>query len=143
MMTARTRWTRVNALYYGAKMFTSAGYGNAVSTSINSPSVTASAHTIQVDSKHYSTFISNKDTTKTYNMKVVITLPSAVSSATIKVLQSSGDLSSQSGFTINGSAIGIDGTFTPAADDTLTVSGSTVTCYVPFNCMVLVKSVLS
>lgn len=135
--------TSVNALYYGALLFCLGGYGNAVHSTI-SASVASSCHSIQVDTKHYSTFILNKDQTSptAKNMKVVITLPSTVSSATLKVLTAS-SMGATTGMTLQGGTVGVNGSFSPSADYTLTVSGSTVTCYVPGNSMVLVKSVLA
>ena len=133
--------TTVNNIFYGMMLFTLGGAGTAVQTTISS-SVAATAYSIMVDATHVSTWIINKDTTSTQNLQVTITLPITVASATLKVMTNT-TLSAHTGTTIQGASISPTGSFTPAADYTLNVTGTTVTCYVPTNSAVLVQTVLN
>jgi len=133
--------TSVNAVFYGMLLFALGGAGTAVQTTISS-SVNATAYSIMVDATHISTWIINKDTTSSQNLQVAITLPITVKSATLKVMTNT-SLSAHTGTTIQGATIGVDGSFNPAADYTLSIVGTTVTCYVPYNSAVLVQTILN
>lgn len=133
--------TFVNSVYYGMLLFALGGYGSLVQSTLSSP-VSASAYSVMVDATHYSTWIINKDQTASQSLAVTVTLPSAVKSATLKILQGTA-LNAHTGTTLQGSAIGLDGSFNPAPDYTLTVSGNTVSCYVPYNSAILMQAVLS
>jgi hypothetical protein len=133
--------TFVNAVYCGMLLFSMGGYGSLVSSGL-STGAAATAYAVMVDATHYSCWIVNKDQTASQSLFATIAFPSTVKSATVRVLQGTA-LNARAGATIQGSVVGVDGSFNPAADYTATTNGNTVTCYVPYNSAVLVQTVLA
>ena len=133
--------TFVNAVYYGMLLFSLGGTGDLVPTSL-SEVADVTTYTVMVDANHYSTWILNKDQTSSRNLIATVKLPSAVKTATIKLLQAAA-LDAHDGIAIQGSSVGVDGAFDPAPDYIATIDKNTVTCYAPYNCAILVQTVLS
>ena len=121
--------------YYGIKLFTLAGAGTLLSTSVAASSLNVTAYAVKSAAGGLNLIIINKDSTQ--NLSLTVDCGRAVNSATL--LEMTGPaLDATSGVTIQGATIGQDGTFTPQAAYTLTTSGSSVTCYVPVLSAVLI-----
>jgi hypothetical protein len=115
------------AEFYGVTLFTLAGQGMLLETTINTSGLNASAYTIKAANGSLSLIINNKDTIR--NLNATIQLPQPASSA--QMIQLTGpSLSATTGMTIQGSAIQSNGAFAPGPSTQLPVSGSTVSCYV-------------
>jgi uncharacterized protein (TIGR03437 family) len=113
--------------FYGVTLFTLAGQGMLLKTSISAGSLNASAYAIQAPDGSLGVVINNKDTAQTLNFAVQ--LPRAASSA--QAIQMTGpSLDATTGVTIQGSSIQPNGSFTPGTATPLTVSGSSITCSV-------------
>jgi hypothetical protein len=114
--------------YYGVLLFTLAGPGPLLSTTIDAGGLNASAYTIQNSPNRLSMIVVNKD--ETQNLQLTATCGSAVQSATLQVM-SGPSLSSTTGVTIQGSPVNPDGSFSPGSPYGLTVSRDTLAGYVP------------
>ena len=109
-------------MYYGMLLFTMAGPGTVLSTSLSAGSVKASAYTVEnVRSGALSVVVINKDSSQ--NLKLEINAGRKITKATSTVLTMP-SLTSTSGITIQGSGVGVDGSFSPQAATALTVSGN-------------------
>jgi hypothetical protein len=135
--------TSVNPEYYGMLLFALAGAGTLLNTTAYAGSLNVTAYTIQNASGGLSLVIDNKDLTN--NIQVAISLPQNFNTATLlQMTQSTAgaapSLSAATGVTIQGATVGLDGTFTPAPANTLTISNGTQTsCYVPALSAVLIQ----
>jgi hypothetical protein len=125
--------------YYGVLLFTLAGQGALLTTTIAAASLNASAFTIKNSSTKLSIIV-NKDATQ--NLHFTATCPSAVHSATLLELTGP-SLQATSGVTIQGSPVHPDGSFSPKAPYTLSVSTDTLTGYVPAASAVLITITLA
>jgi hypothetical protein len=129
--------------FYGILLFTLAGPGTLYATQVNAGSLNVTAYAVKGSSGGFNLIIVNKDSTQ--NLQLSVQLPSSASSATLTEMTqlSSGatgpQLSATSGVAIQGASVNPDGSFSPAAAYTLTVSGSQLTCYVPALSAVLVE----
>jgi hypothetical protein len=94
--------------YYGALLFTLAGQGPLLTTTIDAGSLNVSAYTIQNSPNRLSLILVNKDATQ--NLQFTATCPAAVQSATLQLLTGP-SLSATSGVTIQGSPVNPDGSF--------------------------------
>jgi uncharacterized protein (TIGR03437 family) len=122
--------------FYGVTLFTLAGQGTLQQTTISAGGLNATAYTIQSVNGALNVIINNKDQVQTLN--VTVKLPQGAQSA--QLIQMTGpSLAATSGVLIQGSAIQPDGTFAPGAATPLTVSGSSVACYVAPLSAVLVQ----
>jgi hypothetical protein len=128
--------------FYGILLFTLAGQGTLYATQLNAGSLNATAYAVKTSSG-LNLVIVNKDSTQ--NLQLSVELPSSASSATlVEMTQSSSgatgpELSATSGVTIQNASVNADGSFSPQAAYTLTVSGSQLTCYVPALSAVLIQ----
>jgi hypothetical protein len=129
--------------YYGMLLFTLAGQGTLLATTLSAGSLNATAYAVKSLSGGINLIVNNKDLTNNLNLSVQ--LPQSASSTTlIEITQlSSGasapDLTATSGVTIQGASVGADGSFSPATAYTLTASGTQLNCYVPALSAVLVQ----
>jgi len=133
----------VHPEFYALTLFSLAGQGNLYSTAFTGlGSLNITAYAVKT-STGLNLIIVNKDPAQ--NLQLTINLPQTVNTATLLEMTqlSSGatgpSLTATSGVTIQGSGIGLDGTFTPAAAYGLSFSGSQVSCYVPYLSAVLIK----
>jgi hypothetical protein len=114
--------------YYGVLFFTLAGQGPLLSTAIDASGLNVSAYTIQNSPSRLSMIVVNKDDAQ--NLQFTAACPRAVQSATLQILTGP-SLPSTSGVTIQGSPVNADGSFSPQAAYGLSVSGETLSGYVP------------
>ena len=113
--------------YYGVKLFTLAGTGTLLGTTLSASGLNVTAYAVKAASGGLSLIIVNKDSTQ--NLSLTVDCGQTVSLATL--LEMTGpSLDATSGVTIQGATIGQDGTFTPQTAYTLTATGNTVSCYV-------------
>ncbi|HEY4979596.1 MAG TPA: hypothetical protein VII25_10555 [Candidatus Acidoferrum sp.] len=126
--------------YYGVLLFTLAGQGALLTTTIAAASLNTSAFTIKNSSTKLSIIIVNKDATQ--NLHFTAACPSTVHSATLLELTGP-SLHATSGLTIQGSPVHPDGSFNPKAPYTLSVSSDTFTGYVPAASAVLITITLA
>jgi hypothetical protein len=130
--------------YYGILMFTLAGEGNLMSTTLSAGGLNVTAYVIKSSSGGLNLIVNNKDLTN--NLSLTIQLPQSVSTATVLELTqlSTGDdtptLTATSGVTIQGVGVGSNGSFSPEPAYTLTAGSSQLTCYVPALSAILVQT---
>jgi hypothetical protein len=113
--------------YYGVKLFTLAGSGSLLATTVAAASLNVTAYAVQSSSGTLSIIVLNKDTTQ--NLAVTIDCGHSVHSASL-LLMTGPALAATSGVQIQGAGVGTDGSFTPQSPWTLPVTGSTLSCYV-------------
>jgi hypothetical protein len=126
--------------FYGLLLFSLAGQGALLTTTIDAGSLNTSAYTIQNSPSQLSLIIVNKDDTQ--NLQFTATCPSAVEAASLQIMTGPA-LASTTGVLIQGSPINDDGSFTPQSSYGLTVSTDTVSGYVPAASAALIKINLS
>ncbi len=126
--------------YYGALLCTLAGQGALLQTTIAAGSLNTSAYTVQNSTTQLSTMIVNKDPAQ--NLQFTATCPAAVRSASMRVMTAA-SLSATSGVTIQGSSVGVNGSFSPQDAYTLSVSNDTFTGYVPAESAALIVVTLA
>lgn len=114
--------------YYGLLLFTLAGQGPLLGTTIDAGGANASAYTIENSPNQLSMILVNKDPAQ--NLQFTATCPGEVRSATLQVMTAPA-LPSTGGVTIQGSPVILDGTFAPRSPYGLTVTGNTLMGYVP------------
>jgi hypothetical protein len=114
--------------YYGVLLFTLAGQGPLLTTTIVAGGLNVSAYTIQNSPSRLSMIVVNKDSTQ--NLQFTTSCPAAVQSATLQLLMGP-SLAASTGVTIQGSAVNPDGSFAPQSPYGLTVSADTLSGYVP------------
>jgi hypothetical protein len=121
--------------YYGIKLFTLAGTGALLDTIVSASSLNVTAYAVKSAAGGLDLIVINKDSTQ--NLNLTVNCGQTVATATL--LEMSGPaLDATTGVTIQGAAIGQDGSFKPQTAYTLTASGSNVTCYVPALSAVLI-----
>jgi hypothetical protein len=123
--------------YYGILLFTLAGTGSLLTTTMNVGSLNATAYAVKSSSGAINVVVVNKDSTQ--NLDVSITLPQSVHTASLLGM-TGGSLAATSGVTIQGAAVNADGSFSPSAAYTLTASGMQLSCYVPALSAVLIST---
>ncbi len=121
--------------FYGLALLNLAGTGQLQPAAVAAGTLNVSAYAIATASG-YSVVVVNKDATQ--NLALSLAMPSAVSSATLLAMQGPA-LASTDTPTIQGAAIGIDGSLSLAAPYTLPVSGQTVSATVPPAAAVLIQ----
>jgi hypothetical protein len=130
--------------YYGVLFFTLAGQGTLYPASVSAAGLNVTAYAVKSASGGLSVVVVNKDATN--NLQLTITLPQTVTSAKLMTMTqlnsgaSAPSLSATSGVTIQGAAVNADGTFSPGAAYTPSVSGTRVACYVPALSAVLITA---
>lgn len=128
----------VRPLYYGMLMFVQAGPGKLLNTQISAGSQDASAYTIQNADGGLSVLIVNKDTAK--SLKVTLSVEQHVTSGKLTIMSNAhGSLSAAGGTMIQGAQVKKNGSFSPAEDLALKVTGGQTTCSVPPISAALVK----
>lgn len=110
-------------LYYGLLLFTMAGTGTVLETTFSPGSANATAYTLKNSNGTLNVVIINKDSSK--NLQLLINAGRKINKATAKLLAMP-QLTSTTGLTIQGSGVGVDGSFSPKAATALTASGTNV-----------------
>jgi hypothetical protein len=114
--------------YYGMRFLTMAGQGNLLGTTVSAGGLNVTAYAVQLATGGLNVVVINKD--ETQNLKLGIQVSQQVSAATL--LQLTGPSSSATtGMAIQGATIDVDGSLATGAPQTLTTSGSQVSCNVP------------
>ena len=132
----------VHPEYYGLLLFTMAGGGNVYRTTLDAGSLNATAYAIKTASG-LSVLLLNKDTSR--SMKVTVKLPQSINHAELFEMSSGMNgagpamLSATSGATLQGGAVGLDGSFRPAPPYTPNFNGNQLDCFVPAVSAVLVR----
>jgi hypothetical protein len=114
--------------YYGLLFFTLAGPGTLLETQLSAGTVDATAYAVRTPGGGLSVILVNKDTTQ--NLALTIQTNQMIQTATL-ITMTGPSLAATSGVTIQGATVNKDGSFDPASPDTLTPSGTHVTCYIP------------
>lgn len=114
--------------YYGTLLFTMAGAGSLLGTSVSAAvaGLNISAYAVKSTSDGLNIIVVNKD--ETQNLSLTIDCGQTVNSAEL-LLMTGSSLDATSGVKIQGATVGQDGTFVPQPAYTLQTSGSQVTCY--------------
>jgi uncharacterized protein (TIGR03437 family) len=113
--------------FYGVTLFTLAGQGTILQTTISAGGLNATAYAIQAANGALKIVINNKDTVQ--NLNVTIRLPQTAQLA--QLIQMTGaSLDATTGVAIQGAAIQPNGAFSPGSALALPISGSSVSCYV-------------
>jgi hypothetical protein len=129
--------------YYGMLLFTLAGQGSLLASTLSAGGLNATAYAVKNSSGSIYLIVNNKDLTG--NLDLTIQLPQSASMATLLEMTqlihgaSAPSLTATSGVTIQGASVGVDGSFSPAAAYTLSASGTQLTCYVPALSAVLIQ----
>jgi len=135
--------------FYGLVLFGMVGEGNLYPATLSGiGSLNISAFAVKT-STGLNLIIVNKDPAQ--NLQLTINLPKNVNTATLLALTSVSESSQPSlnttcavntpcGVTIQGSNIGVNGSFTPGEPYGLSFSGSQVSCYVPYTSAVLIQT---
>lgn len=129
--------------FYGILLFTLAGTGTLYQAQVSAASLNVTAYAVKSASGGLNVVIVNKDLAQ--NLQVTLSLPQSASTATLLAMtQLSGgatapDLSATSGVMIQGTTVGVDGTFSPGAAYTVQPSGTQLTYYVPALSAVLLQ----
>jgi hypothetical protein len=113
--------------YYGIKLFTLAGQGALLETTVSAAGLDVTAYTVKSSNSGLNLLVVNKDPSKT--LSLTVNCGQSVSSASL-LLMTAPTLDATTGVTIQGASIQQDGTFMPEVAYTLQASGSTVSCYV-------------
>jgi hypothetical protein len=130
--------------YYGILLFTLAGQGTLYTTSLSGiGSLNITAYAVKAASGALNLIVVNKDSAQ--NLQLTVQLPQSASSATLLEMTqftsgaSGPSLSATSGVTIQGATVGVNGAFSPGTAYTLSASGTSLTCYVPYLSAVLIQ----
>jgi hypothetical protein len=113
--------------YYGVKLFTLAGTGTLLTTTVSAAGLNVTGYAVKAADGTLNLLIVNKDSTQ--NLSLSIDCGQPVMSASLMMMTGPG-LDATTGVAIQGASIGLDGSFAPQPVWTVPVSGSTVTCYV-------------
>jgi hypothetical protein len=108
-------------MYYGLLLFSLAGPGSLLETSLSAGNVNASAYTIESASGGLNLVVINKDASQ--SLKLGINAGRKINKATAMLLTMP-SLGSTSGLTIQESAVADNGSFSPQTATTLSVSGT-------------------
>jgi hypothetical protein len=129
--------------FYGILLFTLAGRGTLCTTQLSAGSLNVTAYAVKTSSGSLNLIVVNKDLTQ--NLQLTTQLPQAASSATLIAMTqltngaTAPNLSANSGVTIQGASVNLDGTFSPLDPYTLNPGGSQLTCYIPALSAVLIQ----
>jgi hypothetical protein len=133
----------VNPEYYGILLFAMAGgAGDVYRTTLDAGPLNATAYTIKTPSG-LSLLLLNKDTNR--SMRVTARLPQPINHADLYEMSSGANgggpamLTATTGVTLQGSAVGVDGSYRPAPPYTPNFSGNQLDCFVPAVSAVLVR----
>ncbi len=130
--------------YYGILLFTLAGQGTLYTTSLSGiGSLNITAYAVKTASGALNLIVVNKDSAQ--NLQLTVQLPQSATSATLLEMTqltsgaSGPSLSATSGVTIQGATVGVNGAFSQGTAYTLSASGTSLTCYVPYLSAVLIQ----
>jgi uncharacterized protein (TIGR03437 family) len=113
--------------FYGVTLFTLAGIGTLLQTTINAGGLNATAYAVQAANGTLNVIINNKDQAQT--LSVTLQLPQAALSA--QMMQMSGpSLDATTGMAIQGGTIQPNGAFAPGSELALPTSGASLACSV-------------
>jgi hypothetical protein len=112
--------------YYGALLFTLAGQGMLLGTSVSVSGLNVTAYAVHSASGRLNIVIVNSDWK--HNLSLSIDCGRNVRSAEMLVMTAPA-LDATSGVKIQGATVGKDGSFAPLAPYTPGISGSKVSCY--------------
>lgn len=128
--------------YYGMLLFTLAGQGNLLPTSLSTGQQNISAYAVQARNGNLSLVVVNKEST---SLSASIALPRMFGSATLCTLtqQTAGasapDITATAGVTLQGATIQANGIFVQGTPYTLAISGTNAMAYVPALSAVLIQ----
>jgi hypothetical protein len=122
--------------YYGALLFTMAGQGSLIDTSMAAQGLNVTAYTVKAADGTLSIVIVNKEVSR--NLQLNIDCGQIVNSTRLLVM-SGPALEATSGVRIQGAVVAANGDFTPGQAYTAQFSGSTVTCYLDALSAILLK----
>jgi len=122
--------------YYGLLLFTLAGQGTLLTTSVVAGTLNVSAYALRTPAGGLSVVVVNKDSTQ--NLQLSVDTGLSVNSAALLVMTGPA-LDATSGVAIQGAAVAPDGSFAPAAAYTARIAASVVDCYVPALSAVLIR----
>ena len=114
--------------YYGLLLFTLAGQGTLLQTSVVAAGLNVTAYSVRSSEGGLSVVVVNKDATQ--NLALSVDTGQSVNTAALLVLTGPA-LSATSGVSIQGASVAQTGAFAPAAAYTATVAAGVVSCYVP------------
>ncbi|HEV7432903.1 MAG TPA: hypothetical protein VGN77_07660, partial [Steroidobacteraceae bacterium] len=118
--------TEVRPEYYGALLFTLAGQGNLLRTSVSASGLNVTAYSVLSAAGGLNIVLINKDETQSLSVSIDCGRP--VHAADLMVMTGP-SLLATTGVAIQGASIAPDGGFSPGPAYTLETSGSTVSCY--------------
>jgi hypothetical protein len=122
--------------YYGILLFTLAGPGTLLGTTLSTGGLNATAYAVQASDGSLRLVVVNKDATQ--NLNLSIDCGRTVSSAALMAMTGP-SLTATTGVLIQGASVGADGSFQPQAAYDLSVSGSHVSCYVGVLSAVMIR----
>jgi hypothetical protein len=114
--------------YYGLLLFTLAGQGTLLQTSVAAAGLNVTAYCVRLSDGGLSVVVVNKDATQ--NLTLSVDTGQTVHTAALLILEGPA-LSATTGVSIQGAAVGPNGAFAPAAAYTPTLAAGVVICYVP------------
>lgn len=135
---------QVRPEYYGMLLFTLAGQGSLYTTALSVPgNLNVTAYAVNTIATGISIVVNNKDSSN--NLSLSIQLPQTASRARLLEMTqlsagaSAPSLSANTGITIQGAPINLEGSFTPGTPYNLTINGTQLNCYVPALSAVLIQ----
>ncbi len=118
--------TAVQPEYYGVFLFTLAGQGKLLRTSVSASGLNTTAYSVLSAQGELNIVLVNKD--ETQSLAVSIDCGRPVHAADM-IVMTGPSLLATAGVKIQGASIAPDGRFSPAAAYTLAATGNTVSCY--------------
>lgn len=122
--------------YYGLLLFTLAGQGTVLQTTVAAGALNVSAYAVRTAAEGLSVVVVNKDSTQ--NLQLSVDTGITVNTAALQVMTGPA-LDATSGVAIQGAAVAPDGSFAPAAPYAPAIASGVVSCYVPALSAVLVQ----
>ena len=114
-------------LYYGMLLFTLAGTGSLLGTQLAVGGLDVSAYAVRLADGSLSLVVVNKEAT--HGVALAIECPETAGAATLMALTGPA-LTATTGVEIQGTTVGVDGSFAPLAPYTLASAGREVRCHV-------------
>jgi len=114
--------------YYGLVLFTLAGQGTLLQTTVAAAGLNVTAYTVRLSNGGLSIVVVNKDAVQ--NLTLRIDTGQTVNTAALLVLDGPA-LSATTGVSIQGAQLAPTGAFAPAAAYTPTAAAGVISCYVP------------
>jgi hypothetical protein len=114
--------------YYGLLLFSLAGPGDLLQTSLLAGTVDATAYAVRSANGGLNLIVVNKDTLQ--NLVLTVETGQSIETATVQIMAGP-SLTALSSVTIQGATVKSDGSFEPAIADALTPVGTRTTCTIP------------